>query len=366
MITRQNWLDVNSYLEYHQHILLRSEKTIRRKRSLLRHLLEWADEVPFPLAHAIRPVFPQYLLTARNDGKDVPLAPIGMKRICNEARQFYQWMLIDKTDTYESVSVRWIETLRPARSHGVHSVHRELKTTPCEDVIALSNLKPKRLIDQRDQAAAAFLFLSGMRIDAFVSLPIKCVDLTNMCVEQFPEDGVRTKNRKAARTYLYQIPELTTVVQAWDRRVRAAVSWESPWYAYMRSDGMRFSGKVGVTKYRRRDFVRGLKRLCPQAGIEYRSPHAFRHGHGVYGVKHSNTMEELKAVSQNMMHATLTTTDSMYGNLNGEDVRKVITNLGQEEHALDISPNGLQLAQVLKILLEKPELLDRILESLLD
>jgi len=32
-----------------------------------------------------------------------------------------------------------------------------------------------------------------------------------------------------------------------------------------------------------------------------------------------------------MMHKTLTTTDSMYGNLNGESVRNVITSLGQKK-----------------------------------
>ena len=41
MIVRQNWLDVNSYLDYHENTLLCSEKTIQRKRNYLRHLLEW-------------------------------------------------------------------------------------------------------------------------------------------------------------------------------------------------------------------------------------------------------------------------------------------------------------------------------------
>jgi len=60
-----------------------------------------------------------------------------------------------------------------------------------------------------------------------------------------------------------------------------------------------------------------------------------------------------------MMHKTLTTTDSMYGNLNGESVRNVITSLGQKkEDQITISGDVVRLAQVFKALLENPDLID--------
>jgi predicted butyrate kinase (DUF1464 family) len=53
------------------------------------------------------------------------------------------------------------------------------------------------------------------------------------------------------------------------------------------------------------------------------------------------------------MHKTLTTTDSMYGNLNGENVRSVITSLGQKkEDQITISGDVVRLVQVFKVLLE--------------
>jgi hypothetical protein len=108
---------------------------------------------------------------------------------------------------------------------------------------------PERLIEQRDQAAAAFLFLSGMRIDAFVSLPIRNVDLVRMRVQQLPKLGVRTKNNEAAITFLYQIPKLINIVQAWDLLVRSELDINSPWYVYLSTDGRGFDGTLETSEY---------------------------------------------------------------------------------------------------------------------
>jgi site-specific recombinase XerD len=361
MIVRQNWFDINSYLDYHAHTLLRSPKTIARKRNYLRHLLEWAEATLFPDVAAIKPVFPAYLLALRIDTEETPLSPAGMKRICAEARSFFRWMAVFECDRYKSIEPLWIETLRPPRRYDVQSELQELVYFSLDEVLALCELQPERLLEQRDQAAAAFLFLSGMRIDAFVSLPIRGVDLVRMRVQQLPKLGVRTKNNKAAVTFLYQIPKLLKIVQAWDLLVRSELDVNSPWYAYLSTDGRGFDGTLRASEYRRQDFARGLKHLCKQAEIVYRSPHAFRHGHGVFGVQHARNVEELKAVSQNMMHKTLTTTDSMYGNLHGEHVRSVITSLGQKkEDQITISGDVVRLAQVFKALLENQDWVDGI------
>ncbi len=60
------------------------------------------------------------------------------------------------------------------------------------------------------------------------------------------------------------------------------------------------------------------------AGVEAKSPHKIRHGHGVYGLKHAKTMEEYKALSQNMMHESVATTDKTYGVLIRDDVKNII------------------------------------------
>lgn len=67
------------------------------------------------------------------------------------------------------------------------------------------------------------LFLSGARASAATTLPIKAVHLNDEHpnIEQKPELGVRTKNGKAATTYLHKFPELLDFAQRWDEFVRA-------------------------------------------------------------------------------------------------------------------------------------------------
>jgi integrase len=73
---------------------------------------------------------------------------------------------------------------------------------------------------KRDQAAAAMLFLSGMRATAFATLPIEAVDLGEKTIKQWLELVVQTKNGKREKTNLLPIPELMNVVEEWDSRVR--------------------------------------------------------------------------------------------------------------------------------------------------
>ncbi len=74
-------------------------------------------------------------------------------------------------------------------------------------------------------------------------------------------------------------------------------------------------------------FTRGLKRLCSKVNIKYKSPHKLRNGHGVYGIKNVNSIEEFKAFSQNMMHGSMEITDRMYGRLANDNVKSIISNM---------------------------------------
>ena len=67
MINRQNWNDVNHFLEYQGRIMQNGERTIHRYRTHLRHLLEWADSKSFTQSRTIDPTLPTYLLAIRGE-----------------------------------------------------------------------------------------------------------------------------------------------------------------------------------------------------------------------------------------------------------------------------------------------------------
>ena len=52
------------------------------------------------------------------------------------------------------------------------------------------------------------------------------------------------------------------------------------------------------------------------------------HSHVVYALKLAHNMAELKAISQNVMHSSVTITDQVYGKLIADDVKNIIGKLG--------------------------------------
>lgn len=132
MINRQNYHDVKKYLHYLQDVRRNKRATLKRRRSQLRHLLEWADEAPLSEAHELQPTFPSYLESARNDGRDVPLAPSTRKATCGTVQRFFHWARLRHPRRYREVSPAWIDNdPRPeisAAHEGSRSFHASGRT----------------------------------------------------------------------------------------------------------------------------------------------------------------------------------------------------------------------------------------------
>jgi hypothetical protein len=73
--------------------------------------------------------------------------------------------------------------------------------------------------------------------------------------------------------------------------------------------------------------VKRIRRLLTEAGLPYKSPHKFRHGHAVYALQHAKTMADYKAMSMNLMHNDIRVTDSIYAPLAGNEVQRRIAGL---------------------------------------
>lgn len=152
------------------------------------------------------------------------------------------------------------------------------------------------------------------------------IDFARGTIRQLPELGVRTKNRKAALTYLLQIPELLTVLQTWQARLLNLPA-TALWYATLTRDGMTLTPTLHAFDGRHNIIAKDIQEICKKAGIDYLSPHKLRHGHAVYALKRARNMAQLKAISQNIMHESVVTTDQIYGRLIDDDVRDIISAL---------------------------------------
>jgi len=366
LINRYNYLNVIAFLSYRENVIQNDQGTIRRIWISLKHLLEWAREIPFSEASSIMPVFPEFLLSNRMDGNESTLNVTSLDRICAHSRTFFNWAYGRKPAEYRGDFKGWIDTIRPRRSNGIQTEFKKREYWELDDVKKIAQLQLKEVGDKRDQAAICFLFLSGMRVTAFLTLGMNCVDISKKRVEQLPSKGVRTKNRTAGITSFLPIPELSTICEDWDNYLYERVE-EGLWYPSLTRMKEIDTHKTALTSNpagRRMILTQGMRRLCKMAGVPYKSPHKLRHGHANYGMKHAKTIQELKALSQNLMHSSISITDGIYGNLKEEDIRDTLATFtdkqgpgkGDSSNAQDIFNLFLKMQQ-------NPDLLKKFLDA---
>lgn len=322
LINRRNYRDTRRFLEYCEEVLQNCPGTLAAKRGGLDHVLRWATDTSLMQAPDLRPGLPQYL-------SSLDLSPNYQDKMLSYARCFFTYAQRQWPERYEKVGYNWIKSLRSKDKPG-EVEKREIFTL--EHVREIAAIEPQNLTEERTIASVAFLFLSGMRVGAFTTLPLAAVhwDQKPVQVRQWPKLGVRTKFDKAANTYLLAHPDLEDLHQIacrWHEKALAAVGKRGMWFTILtpyrefdpvQTPGGSRSGKV-------RDH---LENLCERTGVEYLPPHKIRHGHVVWALKQCESMDEFKAVSQNIMHKSLTTTDSIYSEMLDDDVADTIAGLG--------------------------------------
>jgi hypothetical protein len=104
LINRENWLDTKEYLLHYQR-LGKDPATVLKIRGVLRYLLEWADETPFPRARSIDPSFQSFLMTAHLEGgRPGRMAAATMKKICDYTRRFFEWVRGEHLNRYRLIT----------------------------------------------------------------------------------------------------------------------------------------------------------------------------------------------------------------------------------------------------------------------
>jgi integrase len=332
MVNRRNYLLVKAYTAYLRDHMQLNASSVGRYGFYLRFLLIWADETPLSKAADIRqPSFAQFLLNTRFDGKDGPMAPCTIRKIIQTTKRFFIWARLNYPGDFRELTVAWINTLRPPMMAQRAKVH--LFITLDEVLHLVRTPSPEGdLALRRDKAAAALLFLSGMRDGAFASLPIRAVDIPRRQVNQWPHEyGVRTKNGASATTFLLEISELLAVVGKWDVFIRSKMPPTAMWYTPVINHwGEQTLSPQPPGAHRHSSLAKRMRILFGMAGIPYKSPHKFRHGHAVYALQRAKTMGDYKAISQNLMHKDIRVTDAIYAPLLGNEIGSRIRSLSED------------------------------------
>lgn len=335
MINRSNYLAMLEYLEYRQAVYMDANETNRSVRISLRHFIKWLDEVEFIHAENKRPSFPDHMTQQKNKKGEI-LSPVHCEKIIHHAKTFLKW----QNARGKTIRVEYIDTLRlPARFSAKSRLSEHVYCTQNDiEKIAQVYWSAKQREDicfMRDAFAGVFLYLSGARARAFVTLSKSCFDVNAGIVLQLPEMGVLTKGGKAGKTFLLPIPELKTVITDWMNYLESQkAGTDLPIYPSLSTGSKLKSIKLsekqkvyGKSAGRYQALRRGMMDVCKLAGIEPLSPHKFRHGHGMWGITHAKDIKQLKAISQNMMHSSLGITDGIYGRLHDKDVQDILSDM---------------------------------------
>ena len=102
---------------------------------------------------------------------------------------------------------------------------------------------------------------------------------------------------------------------------------------------MKVAGKKAEA--RKKSFYTSLEKMCDAVGVEYKNPHAFRHGIAHYALSKANTPEEIKAISLNLMHESTDITDRIYLQLDTDVIRRVLTNIDDRKKYTNTGVQGI-------------------------
>lgn len=332
MINRNNWRLKNEYLKYRAEIDQVCSKTVRLEETWLQHTLLWLGEKSIDQAPKIRPIFSEYLLSS--DGLNY--SSEYLRKLVSANKRSMEWISINKGGYRYKLAPAWLKTIKLPRMQEEEKDHEFVSY---EEILQIARGPVYSLRDKRIRAAAVLWFLSGIRIGAFVTLPIKAVNLENLEIYQYPSLGVHTKFGKSAITDLLVIPELIVVIKEWDQLVRNQLPGTAYWFAPLSPETGTFDKSISIVGNNRVSRAyKDLKDWMDRIGLPFHSPHKFRHGYAVFGIKHFTTLAQLKALSQNMMHSNISITDGIYGMLSNTDKKKLLSNFIPEQTELS---NGL-------------------------
>lgn len=271
-------------------------------------------------------------------------------------KDFFKWLAYQPG--YKSkISLNDVEFLKLDKQKSRVAMASKREEFPTLEQVkkVIETIKINSELDLRDRALISFTTLSGMRDSAIISLPIGCFDESKFRIAQDPKKGVKTKFRKTIHSYLFRFDEIM-------------FEYYLDWYKYLKSEKLFgnadpiFPRNKVVNAEGTKSFMSDsiepafwqsvtsmrtiFKQRFEDAGVEYFSPHTFRHLAVSLATQKCKNAEELKAVSQNFGHEDIGTTFQTYGTLNNNKVGELVT-------ALDFASNDSEseLAAKIKALL---------------
>ena len=235
--------------------------------------------------------------------------------ILRHLKKFFNWLCEQKG--YEKIKRGDVNYLRLSKKDARAALEKNekeiLKTHAVRALIA--SVKGNTEVDMRDRALICLFALTGMRVSAISSLPIRSFNRDALVFRQSPNIGVKTKNSKTILTTFVpiDISDADTHFLAWfDYLVKEKnfLPTDPIFPSTYNSANNKISNVFWKSSNPAYEVIR--KRL-KDANLPHYSPHAFRHFASAYLSEMKLTEKEKKACSVNFGHENVSTTFGAYG-----------------------------------------------------
>ncbi len=279
--------------------------------------------------------FKESLLQRKNTRSGKTLALSTCQHYLNALSEFFLWL--SSQPGYKSrIRLDKIAYLKLDRKQSkIASEPAVIEYPSLEQVQAVAvAIKIENEVDLRDRALMSFALLSGMRVEAIMTLPLQCVDLDSMEIHQDPKQGVRTKFSKRNNSTLFNFDAtLTSYIVEWAEFLRKEklFSPQDPFFPITKieqkseNDLIFVADKVHPQFWKKTNSIRDIfTKRFKEAEIKYFPPHSFRHLAIRLAFGSCSTAEEIKAVSQNFGHENIATTLMTYGTIREDEVSSII------------------------------------------
>ncbi len=192
--------------------------------------------------------------------------------------------------------------------------------SPEQAAHAVRSMPGETLIERRDRAMMALLYLTGGRDGALITLRIRNIDLRGRCVH-FSGRDVETKFGKMFTSWFFPIgEEFEQYVAEWVSELREKLFFGPGDPVFPRqATGLGEDGSFAAQGLERAPYANTARvaAICKSAfegaGLPAFTPHLLRKTLVDLASSHCRTPEEFKAWSQNLGHEDVMTTFRSYG-----------------------------------------------------
>lgn len=315
-----------------------SEKSITSVEKAIWKYEEFSNEADYAeFNHKTAELFKKFLMTHKNQKSKKALSVRSQYHLLRHVRNFFTWLSgqIGYKSRISSYDVQYLQLSKKDRKIATSASLPKYPTL--EQIKQLCSFPVNNEIDQRDRALIAFTALTGMRDQAIVTLPIGCFDPDKMMVSQLPTKGVQTKFSKEIYTTLFNIDKLLVEhFLKWLEYLKKVKHFgnEDPIFpstelGFVSENHYAFT-PIGINKdfWANTNPMRKIfKERSKQTSVPYFTPHKFRHFLINESQKHMTSIEQLKALSQNLGHENISTTFHGYGAIDTYRVNELVTKI---------------------------------------